>query len=190
MRDLAERTKSPSQAQNMVETENTRRQPAAAQSPRWAQALAPGVVAPSGLSFPADPAALLLHLQGEQRKLQLQQPQSSGCVAERQRQVGARQLGGREDAVGDAGPLVVQPRAAAQPAAATRAAIPAQPGPPSRPQRRACARAGRRWRGPTAAPPRPAGLHPQPHVGQPRGPGLLEPRLPRRASLPALALGT
>lgn len=166
----------------MTETENPRR--------RREAALPPAVLAPSGLGFPADPAASLLHLQGEQRELQLQQPQPAGCVAERQRQVGARQLGGREDAVGDARSLVVQPRAAAQPAAAARAAVPAQPGPPSRPQRRAGARARRRRRGPTAAPPRPAGLHPQPHVGQPRGPGLLEPRLPRRACLLGWALGT
>lgn len=131
-------------------------------------------------------------MQREQRELQLQQPQPAGGVAERQRQVGARQLGGREDAVGDARPFVVKPRAAAQPAAATRAAVPAQPGSPSGPQRGASggAGAGRRRRGPTAAPPRPAGLHPQPHVGQPRGPGLLEPRLPRSTGLPGLALGT
>lgn len=166
----------------MLETENTLRQRAAA--------LAQSDAAPSSLGFPADPAALLLHLQGEQRELQLQQPQSAGCVAERQWQVCARQLGGREDAVGDARPLVVQPRAAAQPAAATRAAVPAQPGPPSGPQRRARARAGGRRLGPTAASPRPAGLHPQPHVGQPRGPGLLEPRLPRRACLLGWSLGT
>lgn len=47
----------------MVEAENTRRLRAAA--------LAPGNTAPSGLGFPADLAALLLLLQGEQRELQL-----------------------------------------------------------------------------------------------------------------------
>lgn len=139
---------------------------------------------------PADPAPLLPRLQGEQRELQFQQPQPAGFLTQWQRQVGARQFGGREDAVGDSRPLVVQSRSVAQPTAAPWAAFPAQPGPPSRPERSTRTSARWRRRGPNAASPQPAGLHTQPHVCQPCGPGLLELCSPPGRLLSVLGAGT